>query len=283
MGRIAKKIKDKNIRKFFSSDSYDRNLELMKLLVSEKHFQKLIAEARECLNVPADGLKNTDQEMEKWYDWLIDETGRIIASKDFVEKSNQIRQMLKDKTIGHGEAQELGRKLDDTTPLNYFHKEPVKMAKQFNTPINFKEAIQKYILTGKIDAPQHNYSGADWQPGERPWDAGYIPLKVYTRLTVDEWEEFKNYVDNLAKRWLPKHGRIPKIDEYIEVEKVYKDREKVSAVDGEKYLMSSAEISETVFGTPAQNDRVRDMLRKLENLRKQRLTPLERGPKRGKK
>lgn len=283
MGKLAKKIKDKGIRKFFSSDSYDRNLELMKLLVSHKRFQKFVEEARERLNVPKDGMDDPDKSRGKWYDWLIDETGRIIASKDFIEKSNQIRQMLKDKTIGYGEAQKLGQELDDTTPLNYFNREPIKIAKRFNVPINFKEAIQQYILTGKIDAPQHNYSGAEWQPGELPWNAGYIPLKVYTRLTTDEWDEFKNYVDDLARQWLPKHGRIPKIDEYIEVEKVYMDREKASAVDGERYLMSSTEISETVFGTPAQNDRVRDMIRKLENLRKQRLTPPERGPKRGKK
>lgn len=283
MGKLAKKIQNKSIRKFFSSDSYDRNLELMKLLVSHKRFQKIIADARKRLKIPAGGMDDSDKSIEKWYNWLCDETDQVLTSEEFNEQGKQIRQMLKDKTISHKEAQELGQKLDDTTPLNYFSKEPIKIAKQFNVPIHFKEAIQQYILTGKIDAPQHNYSGAEWQSGELPWDAGYIPLKVYTRLTTDEWDEFKNYVDNLAKQWLPKHGRIPKIDEYIEVEKVYDDREKESSADGEKYLMSSEEISDTVYGTPAQNDRVRDMLRKLENLRKQRLIPPKRGPKRGKK
>lgn len=284
MGKLAKKIKDKGIRKFFSSDSYDRNLELMKLLVSDKRFQNIVVEARKFLDIPVEGLpENDDQAMQQWYDQMIADSDKILESRDFHEKGNVIRKQIHDNLISPSEARERGRQLDDTIPLNYYAHFPKTIAKQFNIPIHFKESIQKYIVCNKIDAPQHNYAGGFYESWERPWEAGYIPINIYTRLTTDEWEEFKNYVDNLAKRWLPKHSRIPKIDEYVEVEKVYNDREKESAADGERYLMSSAEISETVFGTPAQNDRVRDMLRKLDNLRKQRLTPKERGPKRGKK
>ncbi len=283
MGRIAKKIKDKNIRKFFSSDSYDRNLELMKLLVSDERFQKVVSSARKRLNIPTEGIGSSDKSMEQWYDWLVSETDQVLESKEFREQGDQIRQMLKSKTIGYMEAKEMGEKLDDTTPLNYYGKEPVKIAKRFNIPIHFKEAIQKYILTGIIDAPQHNYSGADWQPGERPWYAGYIPLRVYTQLTDDEWKEFRAYVDNLAKNWLPKHTRIPKIDEYVKVEEIYKRGAQIDNISGKSYKISTAEVAEEFYGTPKKDTKVRDILRKIENLRKSRLTLPDRGPKRGKK
>lgn len=284
MGKLAKNIKNKTVRKFFSSESYERNLDLMKLLVSDKDFQKMVTDARELLNIPEEGFEDKDDEsISRWYDWLVAESDKIIFSRPFREEGRRIHNQLKDKLISYYEFQDLNKKLHDRMPLNYFSSVAKLLAKRFNIPNHFKESMQRYILTGKIDAPQHNYAGGFFEAWEKPWEAGYIPINIYTRLTKDEWEELKNYVDNLAKRWLPKHSKIPKIDDYIKVEKVYAGRKRQNNDDDQTYLMTWAEISETAFGDKTDGDKARDMVRKIENLRKTRLTRPDRGPKRGKK
>ncbi len=284
MGKLAKKIKDKRISKFFSSESYDRNLDLMKLLVSDKDFQKIVSDARELLQIPAEGFEDKDDgSISQWYDWLVEESDKIILSRSFSEEGRRIHQQLKNKLISYSEFLELNKKLHDRLPLNYFSSIAKSLAKRFNIPNHFKESIQRYILSHKIDAPQHNYAGGLYEAGEKPWEAGYIPINIYTRLTKDEWEELKNYVDSMAKKWLPKHPKILKIDEYIKVEKVFNDRKKQSNTDEPGYSMTWAEISETALGNKSEGSKARDMVRKIERLRKARLTRPERGPKAGKK
>lgn len=284
MGRLAKNIKDKAIKKFFSSESYERNLDLMKLLVSDKDFQKMVGDARQLLKIPQEGFEDKDDEsIGKWYDWLVAESDNILDSRTFNEEGRRIHKQLKDKLISYYEFQELNQKLHDRIPLNYFSSIAKLLTKKFNIPNHFKESIQRFILSNKIDAPQHNYAGGFFEAWEKPWEAGYIPINIYTRLTKDEWEELKNYVDNLAKRWLPKHPKIPKIDDYVKVEKVYSDRKRQNNDSDESYVMTWAEISETAFGDKTEGSKARDMVRKIERLRKARLTRPDRGPKKGKK
>lgn len=280
MGRLAKKIKDKGIRKFFSSDSYDRNLELMKLLTTDTSFKKIVDEARERLSIPLKGLKQGDDKaMEAWHDWLIAESDKVLETKEYWKERNAIRKQLEQRLITVTESMKLGRKLDDRMPLNYFGTIAKSICKNFNLPNHFKEFVQGYILTGKIDSPQHNYQGGSFEAWQKPWEAGYIPINIYTQLTKDEWNELKHYVDDMAKRWnLPRHPRIRKIDKYIEVKETLETTQ-TDIISNKDYNLTSAEVADVVFGNSKKEDKVRDMVRKLENLRKQRLTRKERGKK----
>jgi hypothetical protein len=279
MGKLAKKIKDKGIRKFFSSDSYDRNLELMKLLTTDKKFKKIVDEARGRLKIPPKGIKNEDKAVENWYHWVMEESDKVLETKEYWKERNAIKDQLRNGIIGARESIALGRKLDDRMPLNYFATVAKTICKNFNLPIHFMEFIQRYILTGKIDAPQHNYQGGSFEAWQLPWEAGYIPVNIYTRLTKDEWEEFRHYVDDRAKMWnLPRHPRIRTIDKYVEADQILTEKQ-TDFISGQDYDVTSAEAADVMFGDSSKGDKVRDMIRKLAKLQKQRLTPKERGKK----
>jgi hypothetical protein len=279
MGRIAKKIKDKYVKRFFSSDSYDRNLELMKLLTTEKNFKKIVAEARVRLKIPPKGLEPGDKARRDWYDWLVNESDKVFETKSYWDEKKAIRKQLDQRVIGLRESMELEKKLNDRMPLNYFGTVAKNVCKKFNLPNHFAEFVQKYILTNEIDAPQHNYAGGEYEPWQLPWEAGFLPINIYTRLTKDEWEELKHYVDDRAKAWnLPRHSRIPKIDKYVEAEQILEEKQ-IDHVTGKEYELTHAEAADVLFGDVAKKDKVRDMIRKLGKLQKIRFTRKERGKK----
>jgi len=279
MGQLTKKIKSKELKKFFSSNSYDRNLELMELLATDRTFKQMVSDAKKRLNIPSKGIDGSDKALEEWDDWLVQESDRIIASEDYNKTMASIRKQLKEGLIGHQEAEELGKKNDDKIPINHFGNVAKKVCIKFNLPLHFDESIKTYILTGKIDAPQHNYRGGEFKAWERPWrEATYIPINIYTRLTNDEWDELRHYVDDLAKRWnLPRHPRIRKIKDYAKVENAYEEKRQKDELTGKEYSRTSAEVADILFGDPKKDSRVRDMVRKIDKLRKERLTPKTRG------
>jgi hypothetical protein len=275
MGILADKMKKSDPwRKFFTSDSYERNLDLMHLLVSDEQFQKLIKDARKRLKIPPDGFnkEKDDQKITDWSEWLITESDRMLDSKEFNDKMAYIKKRLIAGQINAQQAREEGKTLDGTLPVNMLHNIPNNIVREFNLPIHFKEFIKHYVVSNKIDAPQHNYSGGSYQPGERPRTAGYIPISIYTQLTSDEWQELKNFV-KWESRKLPKHSRIPKINRNLEIEEMYKNREREDFISGEKYLLSAEEIAEEHLGSVQEKDRVREVLRELEDLRKRRFRP----------
>ena len=224
-------------KKLMSSKSLKRNLDMMKLLISDQKFQAEVLSARKALKVY--DLDRTDKNaVTKWAKWL----------ESQIEDGN-----------------------------NYYHEIGLRLAKQFGTPVHFDTHIRDYIIFGKIDAPQHNYQGGYYQPGERPSEAGYIPINIYTKLTQNEWDELKHYIDFFGQR-LPKFGRIQKIDKYTKMEELLAN-ERQDLLTGKKYKPTYKELADMILGDKRKESKARDMVRNMENLRKKHLKPKVRGKK----
>ncbi len=280
MGRQAKDRSQNKFKKLFSSDAYNRNLDRMKLLVSDERFQNKVLEARKLLHLPETGfLITNDKGVARWAKWLEKMSDEILDSVDFNNDLKNIQGRLKKKIISHPKARMLTKKLDNTVPINYWHNIGEIIAVNFNMGKHFDKHIQQYILFNCVSAPSHNYSPGFYQAWERPSHARYIPINIYTQLTKDEWNELKNYVDMLAEDKLSKSGRIPNIDKYIEVEEKYKSSGKYTVHDDEDYFITQSDMAEELFHDSSKASKVRDMVRKLENLRRDKLIPKLRGEK----
>lgn len=260
--------------------SYRRNLDLMKLLVSEPKFQEAVAEVRSNLKLPQDGFAESDEKaLEPWREWLYEESNRISESEEFKSKIVAIHKKLDSKLISRVEANQLLKELFSVLPLNILSSSGKDLAMQFNIPKHFWKYIRQYIIYNKIDAPVYNFMSGMYQPGERPNQAGYVPIEIYSQLNTDEFEDLKKYIKWLTKERLPKHGKIPKIDEYLKVEDAWEDRLRTGIFEEPDYYLTTVDIADDIFGDPAQDYRIRDMLRNLDEHRKKKLKPRSRGKK----
>ncbi len=260
--------------------SYRRNLDLMKLLVSEPKFQEAVAEVRSKLKLPQGGFAESDKNiLEPWREWLYEESDRISESEEFKSKIVAIHKKLDSKFISRVEANQLLKELFSILPLNILSHSGKELAMQFNIPKHFWKYIRQYIIYNKIDAPVHNFGGGIYQPDERASTSGYVPIEIYSQLNSDEFADLKKYIAWLTKERLLKHGKIPKIDEYLKVEDAWEDRLRTGIFEEPDYHLTAADIADDIFGDSSQDYKIRDMLRNLDEHRKNKLKPRTRGKK----
>ena len=119
-------------------------------------------------------------------------------------------------------------------------------------------------MHGQITAPQHNYAGGALEPEKRMSNAKHLPINVYARLTPDELEELKHYINVWGLR-LPQYRPLKNIDTSLTIEEWFMTRDKTSPEP-----RSAADLAEEYFGSRNKTNKVYDTIRNLRELRQKR-------------
>ncbi len=245
-----------------------KNMDIMRLLVSHKEFQKDVENARECLRIIPGGFKE-DSQIEKWTDELYRRSDEIIDSPEFKRKLKTIRDNFTNGTLGHRMAQKQSRMVHFDIPVNYNTYHPQFLAETYNLPEHFAESIRRYILTGHISAPLNNFTGGEWPAWTSPKEVRYIPIKIYAQLTDDELQDLKREIE-LMGRHLPRLKPVKNLEQKITLEQWFTERTRLDEVAGREYVMSASEISKNVLGTTKKKKKVYEAARELKKMRTKR-------------
>lgn len=244
--------------------AHSRNMDNIMLLVSHKPFQDIVEETRTYLDIPENGIQ-AGSDLEVWYDKHHQKSNNKLADADFLTEVDVIRKQRK-------ESQDIEldlKKHYDQVPINFFKNRIDFIIEVFNLPDHYADHIRMYILTNEVTAPAQNFvTSAYISPhasGER-----YVNVKVYTRLSNNDLKQLGTWINNAVGTQLPEFQKLKDIDTRIKMEQWYKDRRKCDTLEESYYEMSAAEIAENITGNASDKNRVRDSIRKLEELRKSR-------------
>lgn len=198
--------------------SYHKNLDMMKLLVSHKPFQKMVKEARRYLEIPEEGFTKKNSEKNKgWGDRLLERSDAMMDSPEFRRELQTIEQDRKNKKISGREARKRNEMLCFKIPLNYLHDMPRFIAAKFNVPEHFAMHIEWYIGNNSVTAPTSNFRGGALPPWKKWSDVRYLPVNIFAQLTDQDLQELKRYVAVWAKH-LPKYKSVKNIDDKLTIE-----------------------------------------------------------------
>lgn len=135
----------------------NKNLYLMKLLVSADEFQAEVAQIRKNTGIPDGGFLD-NKKLRKWQRKLEKDSDGLM------EKGRPVGEL----------------------PINKFYDSIEALVVKYNLPYNFLSAVKAYILLGKIISlylPASSYAIAfSPKKGKAKW----IDLRVYSRLTEKE-------------------------------------------------------------------------------------------------
>ncbi len=207
------------------SKTHQRNLSIMKLLVSTEEFQIIIDEVREYLGIPVDGLE-TNEECEKWVDEMSKSSDKMILE------------------IKNGNSQ---YSVTDI-PWTYFSHKTREIALRFNLPANFINHIRDYLLLNKITAPTNNFTVTDPFPKDMDQKPRSLRVNIYHQLTDDDLTDLKYFVNNLCK--LEKAPKLRNIDRDILYEETRGDLERLDEVENKEYKMTINEATRELEGHP---------------------------------
>jgi len=262
--------KKKLTRKARLSLAHKSNLDNMKLLVSDKEFQTILSEIRNRLEIPANGFLKEGSELKEWYNKFIEETDSILDSKDFVRQETRIRKKFKSGEISRRIANKQVNLLYEKTPLNFLWQRVEFILAKFKLPLHYREYVKKYIIRGIISAPSHNYTRGPYPPYKKLSEERYIPITIYTRMTKEEINELKGYIDQVSKGLLSHYRLLKNIDRDLEIEEWYENKERMDEVEGTTYKTDDAEIAENLLGSSKKVKNIYDIRRDLKRLRNRR-------------
>ena len=262
-----------------SSLSHKRNLDLMKLLISHNEFQKDIQIIRDHLKLPAMGFSDKDspEDIKKWHENLENDSYEIWESKKYIEQEQRIKKNFRDRHVGHSMANKQLGLLSEKAPLQYLRNRAGFTVFKFKLPVHFAEYIERYIVRGTVDAPQHNYIGGFNFNGFKR--EKYLDIKVYTRLAKDEIKELQAYINWLG-HGLPKYHPIKDIDLKLKIEDWYENKTKADEADYyTRYKTTNSKIAKEFLGSPKKEKRVGDFVRSIKKTREKMFgNPENTGP-----
>lgn len=171
------------MKKLSTLPSVQINLEKFKLLISGLAdggaFNKKVVEIRRKLRIPDDGL-STDQEIEKWTNWISDESDKVVSNKKWKEK---IRKLDKDDPSFAKKKREIHKEI----PLFFLGSSARDLvAKSPDLTENFIDTVCHYIKFGdrRIRIPNNYQIVIQKRNGKT------IPtIELYGELTEHELAE----------------------------------------------------------------------------------------------
>ncbi len=265
----TKKEKRAKTSKKLSFTARKKNLDLMKLLVSDSEFQSIVKETRDYLNVYPEGFKDDKAAIRKWNREMDQRSDAMLESKDFLAQEDKIRSKLQSKEIDIPAARQQSKLLYHKIPWNYLNNTAKFVVDKFNLPVHFADRIKLYIVGGIITAPFNNFSRGEYPPRTLPSKVRYFPMRIYSKLTDAEFEDLKRYIKLISEK-LPKFRPLKDIDRRLTVEKWYRDRVRFDIVEEKEYLLTLPEIAENLLGDKRSAKKVYDIVRELEKLRERR-------------
>lgn len=297
-----KRPKSKNIHFFL----HGKNLDTIKLLVSWDKFQVDLLQLRKDFSIPSEGFFNSE-ELKKWHEKLCQDSDDFWTTEDYRNRRKKLLLLRKKDYRQFLIEQEF---INKEVPINRFNQSIKNLAKKYNLPYNFLDAIKMYIYHNKIVSiflPIANFSLCI-DPEGRKGTAKWIELKTYARLTEKEIRRAMNSLRELQKHYLPavltedirKHQdtdkaiyiekemnkRIRKTEEkpdsYLEkVRKRYGEEEYkrtikkwraegIEPMKKEIIKYTSREIAKKIFGSEKKANLVRQIYSRLQKEREKR-------------
>jgi len=244
-----------------------KNLDLMKLLVSDSEFQSIVKETRDYLHIPSDGFNK--EAITQWTHEMDQKSDAMLDSKNFLAQEEKIRSKLQSKEIGMRIASEQSKLLYHKIPWNYLNNTAKFVVDKFHLPIHFVDSVKLYIIRGTITAPCNNFGGGEYPPWTLLSKVRYFPIKFYAKLTDAEFEDLKKYIKCLSEK-LPKFKPLKNIDRRLTIEEWYHDRVKLDAVEQKEYTQSLSEIAENLLENKKLAKKIYDVVRELRELRERR-------------
>jgi len=264
--KIKKEKKAKTPKLSFVAQK--KNLDLIKLLISDSEFQSIVKETRDYLNIPTDDGFNNDA-ITQWTREMDQRSDAMLESKEFLAQEEKISSKLQSKEIGMRIAREQSKLLYHKIHWNYLNNTAKFVVDKFQLPVHFVDSIKSYIIRGTITAPCNNFSGGEYPPWTLLSKVRYFPIKIYTKLTDAEFEDLKKYIKCLSEK-LPKFKPLKNIDRRLTIEKWYHDRVKFDVVEEKEYTQPLSEIAENLLGNKGSAKEIYDIVRELKELRERR-------------
>lgn len=249
-----------------------KNKDNMRLLISYPEFQKDIAEARQRLDIPADGFppEGGNEDVKEWMDHLYNKTDEMMDHPDFLLPLREIGRKFEQKELSRRAADKESKLLHLMLPINYFTHIPKFLCDKYHVPKNYSDYVQRYMIFGIVNAPPNNFTLGPWTDGSLlPWESTYVPINIYSRLTDEEWRDLRREVERMGKK-LPSFQPLKNIETKITIEQWFNDREKTDLVEMTTYKMRAAEIAKELLGDEKDAPKVYEAVREVRELRKKR-------------
>ena len=252
---------------------YDANLANMKLLISDKEFQNIVAEVRKTLGIPVGGIK-TDDDLKRWSDSWIAASDAVLEKPDYYARGRAITDEWKAKKIDSDEYYRRINLYREEVPINYRWGRARFIVEKFNLPENYLNHVDTYIVQGRITAPYHNFVIGPWtelRSNEKLSTVRHIPVTFYTIPTQEDIRLAMQQVQWFAKyRGMPRYKPMKHIDRDLSIEEWYRRGEQFDPVEQKPYKTTTSEIASELLGTGKKSDAVRYIVKDLEKTRKKR-------------
>ncbi len=130
------------MRNNYTEKSVSRLKQKIKVLIARPSFQKDILELREKWKLPADGIKNED-ENQKWNIQLDIDTDEYYSKNWPIERKELIALRKAGK---HREADELRKKINADAPLNAFNNDIWSVVRKYRLSPKWYNGIRRYLM-----------------------------------------------------------------------------------------------------------------------------------------
>ena len=274
---MSKKIKKNNLDQF--APSHKKNLDNLKLLLSDLDIKQIVARTRKFLNIPTGGFADpenikTEEELGQWRGEMYKREKELLDRfRPIVKK---IKEQVKAKLSDEATAQKQIDMLYEQLPENYLTARVVEIIKNCNLPINYEDSIRRYLVFGNIFAPAHPFNVVSYSEDPKVRLRESVTVKFYSKLTDDDLKPLKKLVNNIFGEELPESpGPIKDIDKKIKIEEINRNREVFDVRDRVGYKLTAREIAEMVDDesepyTATTINQVHDAPRELKKLRDKR-------------
>lgn len=271
MKNSKRKEVGKNI---ISLSTYHKNLEHIKLAISDRTFKKDVEEIRNRLKIPPEGLAETS-DLQAWEAETYKQENELLASEPLRDQRKHIKEKSDKDEISKEQAGKQLKLLYQKFPLNYLKLQVEFLVDSYRLPRNFEDYIRLYILTGKISAPAHNFSITEHLSDDffKAREPRYIDVRIYTHLTNDDLGQIQTMVNNIFPRKLPRYKKLKTdIELQIKIEETLQNKTQTHMDDGKEktYKVTAKEIAEEHFGSAKERAKVYEVMRSLENIRRKR-------------
>lgn len=251
------------------SKAYERNLKNFKLLVAYDPFQKDIEAIRKELKIDRDG-NFADDSRTNWIEWAAKKGDEIAESKSFLRQEASIQKQFVEGKMGYRQRHRHMKLLYSNTPRQRLEIEIDMIIEKYHLPLNYKNAIRVYMISGEISAPRKNWEinkVTAWNDNDK---ARSVSISIYSQLAKDELDELNDYIKWIGKNNLPQYRDFENVDEAVEIKK--RRSEKYIDDKGKLRTPSFADLAEEYLGSTKKQKRAKGIVYDFEQQQKRRFT-----------
>lgn len=252
------------------SKAYERNLKNFKILVAYDPFQEEVTTLRKRLKIGLDGMC-ADNPKINWIEYAEEKDDEVLNSKSFLEQEGRIARQFSEGKITLRQRHRQMRLWYTKAPKLDLFASIDAIIEKFHLPLNYKQAIIAYVISGNIIRVPHK----NWEPNTSPaWNdrdkARSLSITIFSQLTKDELNELNDYIDWVGKKTLPQYSDF----ENAELKVTLKEKRSEMYMDDKGKLKhpSHHDLADEYLKDRTKGTRVRGLIRDLEQQQKERFT-----------